>query len=204
MGLPFRPSSQALVLAAIVAALVLPGAAPSGAASTRGCASFDSQAAAQAYFIEHGGGAGKAVGRLDGDRDGVACEGLKGPYQGFAGFGYNSRRRFFYGNAEMPSTVAGGDEFACLYGNRHFPEGPRRLNVYRVTPDGDKPLLRRKFGIGAEANPKTGHLVWKIDARHAKGRYYMAFEERIRLHPYGPNECPAFRSRTIALPTPFG
>jgi hypothetical protein len=200
--LPFRPSALALGLTAVAGAISLLGPVAGGAAPSRGCASFASQAAAQAYFVGLGGGPGKAVGKLDADRDGVACEGLKGPYKGFAGFGYNARRHFFYGNAEMPSLAAGGGEFACLFGNEHFPEGPRRLNVYKLEPGPDRPLLDRRFGVGAEANPHTGHLAWKIDAKHPRGRYYMAFEERIPLHPYGSNECPGFRSRTISLPTP--
>jgi hypothetical protein len=203
MEVAFRPSVLALTLAGAAVALVLLGPAAGSASPVRGCASFPSQAAAQTYFAELGAGPGpNTVAKLDTDRNGVACEGLKGPYKGFAGFGYNARRHFFYGNAQMPALSAGGDEFACLYGNEHFPEGPRRLNVYRVEPGADRPLLARKFGVGAEANPHTGHLVWKIDARHPRGRYYMAFEERIPLHPYGPNECPGFGSRTIALPAP--
>jgi hypothetical protein len=53
----------------------------------------------------------------------------------------------------------------------------------------------------SEAHPTTGLLTWKLDARHVKGRYYMAFEERIPLHPYGRNQCPGFGSRTITLPS---
>jgi hypothetical protein len=205
MGTPSRPSALAPVFLGAAGVLALAFAASGAARSpaprdtpVRHCASFSSQGAAQTYFVSLGGGPRHAIGDLDGDRDGVACEQLSGPYRGFAGFGYNERRNFFYGYARMPSTGAG--EFACMTGNEHFPDGPRRLNVYRVRSGSDKPLLRRKYGVGAEANPKTGSLVWKIGARHPRGEYYMAFEERIPLHPYGANECPGFRSRTITVP----
>jgi hypothetical protein len=203
MGTPSRPSPLASVLLGAAASLtigfVATGAAhtaASGAAHTH-CTSFASQAAAQRDFVELGGGPRRAIAGLDGDGDGIACEVLSGPYQGFAGFGYNERRDFFYGYARMPATGAG--QFACLSGNKHFPNGPRRLNVYRVEPGRDRPLLRRRYGVGAEANPKTGSLVWKVEAKRPEGRYYMAFEERIPLHPYGANECPGFRSRTITV-----
>jgi hypothetical protein len=200
MASPHRPASMALILAVVAVTLMVLGPAGSGAA-TRQCGAFSSQADAQVYFVELGGGPRTRVGRLDADRDGVACEHLSGPYQGFAGLGYNKRKDFFYGYAWMPS-VASGEGFACMFGNKHVPDGPRRLNVYRVTPDGDKPLRTRKFGVGAEANPETGRLTWKLNAGNPRGAYYMAFEERIALTPYGRNECPGFRSRTITLPEP--
>lgn len=200
MESPRRPLALALILAVAAATGVVVGPTASGDA-IRSCASFSSQAAAQAYSVELGGGPRTPVGRLDSDRDGVACEHLPGPYAGFASLGYNKRKSFFYGHAWMP-TVDSEEGFACMFGNGHVPDGPRRLNVYRATPDGDKPLLARKFGIGAEADPETGRLTWKLKARNPQGTYYMAFEERIALSPYGRNECPGFRSRTLALPQP--
>jgi Excalibur calcium-binding domain len=199
MQLDLRRVAQALTLATVAGAVALL-APESGAAPARHCGSFASQAAAQAYFVGLGGDPRTAIDHLDADRDGVACEGLPGPYKGFAGFGYNKRRNFFYGNAWMPAAEFEGERFACLHGNEHFPEGPRRLNVYRVAPGPDKPLHKRKFGVGAEANTRTGRLTWKIDAKHVRGRYYVAFEERIPLHPYGRNQCPGFHSRMIELP----
>jgi hypothetical protein len=190
------------LLAATTAALLGSGAANAAGdgAVVRKCPSFESQASAQAYLAELGGGPGKLVGNLDDDRDGVACEGLPGPYQGFATIAYNAKRKFLYGVATMPSIGAGRSGFACLEGNRFDPEGPRRLNVYAERPGEDTALLD-SYGQGAEARPASGRLLWKVDkARLAPGRYYVAFEERIRLSPYGRNECPGFRSRAVTLP----
>ena len=59
------------------------------AASSRGCPSFKSQAEAQTYFVEAGGSIDHGIGKLDRDHDGVACEGLSGPFAGYATLGYN-------------------------------------------------------------------------------------------------------------------
>ncbi len=169
-------------------------------AAARGCNSFPTQAAAQDYFVESGGGPQQPVGKLDDDRDGVACEGKPGPYKGFATIGYNLKKKFFYGTASMP-PLEGAAGFPCMEGNPAFPDGPRRLNVYRVAP-GPDPLV---FGpIGTEARASSGRLLWKADkATVADGRYYAVFEEKIRMTPYGANECPGFRSAEIAPPPPL-
>jgi hypothetical protein len=181
--------------AGLLATLALAG---SGGAATPGCASFPSQAAAQEHFAELGGSPERRVGALDDDRDGVACEFLPGPYKPFATIGYNRKGNFFYGVVSMPSVQRGDEGFPCLYGNRHFPRGPRRLNVYKVQPGADKPI----FGaLAAEARPESGRLLWKAERDLVTpGTYYAAFEEKIRTSPYGANECPGFRSYEIALP----
>jgi hypothetical protein len=136
---------------------------------------------------------------LDADGDGVACEGLPGPYEGFATIGYNAKAHFFYGTASMPPLGSGGG-FACLSGNRHFPEGPRRLKIYRARPGSDLAVSR---ALGAEAKPSSGRLLWKLEAPLAvHGRYYAAFEEEVRLSPYKPTECPGFSSLETRLPRP--
>lgn len=136
---------------------------------------------------------------LDADGDGVACEGLPGPYEGFATIGYNAKAHFFYGTASMPPLGSGGG-FACLSGNRHFPEGPRRLKIYRARPGADLAVSR---ALGAEARPSSGRLLWKLEAPLAvPGRYYVAFEEEVRLSPYKPTECPGFSSPETRLPRP--
>jgi hypothetical protein len=173
-------------------------AAGDGAAATPGCASYSTQAAAQNYFVSAGGDPRKSVGGLDADRDGVACEELPGPYKGFATLGYNVNRRFFYGAAAIPPAGAGGEGFPCLLGNRHFADGPRLLTVFRVTPGEDQPMTEE---VGTAADSSSGRLVWKKDVRTIPaGRYYAAFEARIPLAPYGPNECPGFNSATVTLP----
>lgn len=183
-------------------ALALAIWAPAGgnAAATPGCPSFKSQADAQTYFVAQGGSATHSIGRLDPDGDGVACEGLGAPYQGIATLGYNTKRDFFFGVASMPPLASGSGEFACLSGNRRWPDGPRWVNVYRVKPDGDVSILGPHMA-SAEAKPATGRLVWKVDKPlKTPGRYYAAFEESVRTSPYGRNPCPEFRSRTVILP----
>lgn len=185
--------------AAAIAALLIVWALPSnGEAAIPGCSSFRSQAAAQDYFAGAGGTPRSRVGRLDDDRDGVACEGRPGPYKGFATIGYGAKG-FFFGAVSMPpDTVVGG--FACLEGNRHFADGPRRLTVYRVERGRDREIVS---DVGAEARPGSGRLLWKIKrASIAPGTYYAEFEARIPLTPYGGNDCPGFRSRLTVLPPP--
>lgn len=189
----------ALLGAAIAVALGPAAGAESAAAGLRRCPSFESQAASQAYFEELGGTPRRTVGSLDSDRDGVACEGLPSPYQGFATIAYNAKRNFFYGVATMPSIEPNGGGFACLEGNKFDPEGPRRVNIYAERSQGDVALV--PGGKGAEAKPASGRLLWKVDRAHlAPGRFYVMFEERIRVKPYGPNECPGFRSQAVSLP----
>jgi len=192
-----RFKSLVSVLAAGAASLALLASTEAGAAPVPGCPSFASQAAAQEYFLGLGGGPRERVGGLDVDRDGVACEGSSGPYVGFATLGYNRKRKFLYGIASMP-PLAAGEGFPCLEGNRAFPDGPRRLTVFKVEPGADRAILGP---IGAEQRPASGRLVWRADrATLPPGRYYAAFEEKVRLSPYRPNECPGFRSHEVGLP----
>ncbi|HEX3240437.1 MAG TPA: hypothetical protein VHR18_09910 [Solirubrobacterales bacterium] len=191
----------ALGLALVASAVCLLALASSGVAAVPGCGSFKSQAAAQDEFFELGGTPQNPVGRLDPDRDGVACEGLPGPYKGYAMIGYNRKKQFFYGVAKMP-PANGGAGYPCLRGNRHFDDAPRKVNIFRITPSGDKSLLG-EFQGKAEAQPETGQLFWKAEiANPPTGRYYVTFVERIPLTPYGPNECPGFSSQPTLLPRP--
>jgi hypothetical protein len=195
----FPLAMRLLPLLAAAAGLCYLLAADARAAS-RGCDSFPTQAAAQDHFVASGGSATQRVGQLDGDRDGVACEGKPGPYKGFATIGYNLKKKFFYGTASMP-PLEGAAGFPCMEGNPAFPDGPRRLNLYRVVPGPDQLVLGP---IGAEARTSSGRLLWKIDkATVADGRYYAVFEEKIPMTPYGANECPGFRSAEIVLPKPL-
>lgn len=194
-----RPSPLALVLTLVAVAVLAFAATASSAAATRGCASFKSQAQAQVYFIEEGGTIEHGVGLLDPDHDGVACEGSPGPFRGYATLGYNKKRDFFYGTVSMPPSPTGG-EFPCMIGNRHFPDAPRRLNVYKVNGDGDKAIFNQ-FGLGAEADPSSGRLIWRADRKTViPGNYFAEFEEKARTTAYGGTECPAFRSPIVSLP----
>ena len=195
LELPFR---RCLSLLATGGALLAMGISEgAGTAATPGCGSFRSQADAQESFAELGGSPGDPLPRLDPDRDGVACEGLPAPYAGYATVGYNVKRGFFYGTASMPPED-GGAGFACLEGNPHFPDGPRLLTLFRVRAGADR-TIRAK--IGTLAQPSSGRLLWKVEKETiAPGRYYVVFAERQPLSPYGPNQCPGFRSAEFRLP----
>lgn len=117
---------------------------------------------------------------------------------GYATLGYNRKQRFFYGTAKMPPKPGGG--YACLTGNRHFPDGPRLLKIYRVLPGPDRAVSP---DIAAGATPEAGTLAWKLERAHVPtARYYVVFEEKIPTAPYAPSECPGFRSRAVMLPVP--
>lgn len=180
-----------------IALLALPAAAARGEAAGPGCGSFKTQAAAQAYALKAQAGRG---GRLDGDRDGVACEQLPGPYEGYATVGFNRRGSFLYGYAWMPATPGAAQPFACMLGNRRFPEGPRVAHLYRIARGGPRPVFS-PYGQGTQADMGRGRLAWKATVRRLRpGRYFVEIEERQRLGPYEPNQCPSFRSRAVRLP----
>ena len=192
------PTAAAVVAlsGAALAAAIAPGG--SGAATPR-CGAFGSQAAAQGYFLAAGGSPARRVGALDPDRDGVACEGLGGPFKGYATIGFSKSKRFFFGAVTMPpEPTAGG--FACLEGNPHYPEGPRVLTVFRERPGRDRAVTGE---VGAEANRAKGRLAWKAAVRRRvpRARYYAVFAERQRLAPSGPNLCPGFSSAERVLPS---
>jgi hypothetical protein len=187
-----------LALGGALGAIAVLAFAGSGAAAAPKCPSFASQAEAQEAFLELGGKPGNDVGGLDGNGNGVACEALPGPYEGYATIGFNLRKGFLYGVATLPLAESG---YQCLLGNRYDPETVRRVNVYRERPGADKAILGD--GIGTAADPNTGKLVWKaVKPSLPSGRYYVAFEARIAITPYGRNQCPGFESRPTLLPAP--
>jgi hypothetical protein len=123
-----------------------------------------------------------------------------GPRASQTTLGYNRAQGFFYGTARMPRKADGSGEFACLEGNRHFPDGPRLLRIYRALPGADRAV---SADIAAAAVPESGTLVWKLERRRVPtGRYYVVFEAKIPTAPYAPSECPGFRSRAVVLPKP--
>jgi hypothetical protein len=71
MALPIRLTLLAGAALTIVALLLV--WTPPASASDKDCADFNSQRAAQIFFIKHGGPR-RDPDRLDGDDDGVACE----------------------------------------------------------------------------------------------------------------------------------
>jgi hypothetical protein len=195
LGLASR-SCLPLFVATGLALALCPAAAT---AAAPGCGSFRSQADAQESFAALGGSPADPIPKLDPDRDGVACEGHPAPYKGYATVGYNLKRGFFYGTASMPPE-SGGAGFACLEGNRHFDDGPRLLTLFMVRPGADLVISHE---VGTAARPSSGRVLWKVEkAKIAPGHYYVVFEERQQLAPYGPNHCPGFRSAEFRLPQP--
>jgi hypothetical protein len=209
MGRKLRIGVAGLVVAGVALLVGSGGFAAAGAAPPttgteplHGCGSFAAQGDAEAYFLEHGGAPNRDFAHLDGDHDGVACEGLGAPYVGYATIGYNRRKHFLYGTATMPPGASPTpSEPPCLVGDRKGPEGPRRIRVYRVTPGGNDVRVSR--AIGAEAKPASDRMLWKQDLSTIEpGVYYAEFLEPIRLTPYGRSECPAFSSAPTRLPVP--
>jgi hypothetical protein len=126
----------------------------------------------------------------------------RGPRASQVTLGYNRAHGFFYGTAKMPPKPDGSGEFACLTGNRHFPDGPRLLRIYRVRAGAD---LAISPDIAAGAMRESGTLVWKFERRPVPtARYYVVFEAKIPTAPYAPSECPGFRSPAVVLPKPQG
>lgn len=197
-----RNTAGTVALAGIAGvALLAVGAAGSRAAAVPGCGAFKAQGDAQDAFLEAGGDPGRNVGRMDADRDGVACEELPAPFKGYATIGYNRKRQFIYGVVTMPIPPA-ANVAPCMYGNKNFPDSSRRLNVFKVRSDGDKPLLGR-YKAGAEAQPEAGKLIWKVERPLViPAKYYVSFDEKVRTSPYGRNPCPGFSSRPTLLPRP--
>lgn len=195
-----RPYGRLLGPAVLLAALALWLPLGADAEGARGCGSFKSQAAAQHYFTE-GGGVKRRVGKLDRDRDGVACEELSGPFAGFATLGYNRKHDFFYGTVTMPADPSSGGNHPCMVGNRRFPDGPRRLNVYKVQSDGsDKPIFDQ-VGIRLEVRRASGRMLWRADRRVViPGRYYAELEPRASGSADAVSDCPGFRSQVVKLP----
>lgn len=197
-----RSKLGAVALVGVVGIVFAVGAGASGAAAVPGCGAFKAQGDAQDAFMAAGGSPARNAGKMDPDRDGVACERLGGPFKGYATIGYNRKKQFFYGIVTMPAALDGG-EAPCLYGNKSYPDSSRRLNIFKVRPQGDKALLSRYGAVGAQADPAAGKLVWKVDRRNLpRARYYVSFEERIRTTPSAPTECPGFDSRPTLLPAP--
>lgn len=197
-----RPYGRSLAPLALLVALALWLPLGANAGGARGCGSFKSQAAAQHLFTDVGGGVKHGVGKLDRDHDGVACEELSGPYAGFATLGYNKKHDFFYGTVSMPADPSGGRGYhPCMVGNSRLPDGPRRLNVYKVQRDGSRKPIFDQAGIGLEVRRTSGRMLWRADRRVViPGRYYAELEPRAPNAADAVSDCPGFRSEVVKLP----
>lgn len=123
-----------------------------------------------------------------------------GPRAEYTTLGYNRARGFFYGTAKMPPQTDGSGGFACLAGNRHFPDGPRLLRIFRAMPGPDRAISPE---IATRATPESGTLEWKFERKHVPtSRYYVVFEEKTPTAPGAASACPGFRSPATLLPRP--
>jgi hypothetical protein len=78
----FKSTRKILTAAAGAALIALAVLLPTAASAQRrdmDCANFSSQKSAQIFFLKHGGPRYDPD-RLDGDRDGIACEDNPAPY----------------------------------------------------------------------------------------------------------------------------
>jgi hypothetical protein len=104
---------------AVAVVVVIPASASGGAVN---CSDFASQAAAQTYFLNHGGPAQDPAG-LDADGDGLACEARPAPYRGLLTIKYGTS----YGNfrGEITSVAS-----SCIY--------QRTITIYKVKDGPDR------------------------------------------------------------------
>jgi Excalibur calcium-binding domain len=139
MSLPTRLLSLTIGLAGVCAALLLlgPGLEQARSAGDVNCSDFPNQAAAQSYFIEHGGPSSDPAG-LDGDHDGVACQSLPCPCSSATGGG---------GKPSQPHCRRPGHDIRITFSKSAYPNiishikyswrvgYPRRLVVWRKGAD---------------------------------------------------------------------
>lgn len=137
-----RLVSGAVLLAATVAVLI----PASAAAADRDCPDFSSQAAAQSFFLNHGGPQ-RDPHRLDEDGDGLACETNSSPYRGLLTIRYADAANAFRGRLKSVSA-------AC--------ESGRMVRVFKQR-DGRDRL------VGSDTSNQGRYQVNK---RNAGGRYY--------------------------------
>ena len=140
---------RAIFLATSLPVALTIGLALSPGAAGRGvtCSSFASQAAAQSYFLDHGGPQHDPAG-LDPDHDGLACETNPLPYRGLLTINFNSAYNTFTGRVRSVSA-------SCV--------NPRTVKILRVR-DG-----RDRFIDSTETTATGGY---RLPAPSVRGQFY--------------------------------
>ena len=142
MSFPARLLSLTIGLAGVCAAFLLLGPGPDQARSAGdvNCSDFADQAAAQSYFIQHGGPSSDPAG-LDGDHDGVACESLPCPCSSGSGGGGGG------GKPSPPRCRPPGHDIRITFSRSNYPNiishikyswrvgYPKRLVIWRKGAD---------------------------------------------------------------------
>lgn len=123
------------------------------------CSDFDSQAQAQNYFENNGGGPNNNVDGLDADGDGVACESNPCPCSngggGGGGGGGGTQAKPFHKLTARGAEIRNSDKFVAL-GRVTTYKGKRIRVLRKVAGGGFKPY---KF---TTTKPKTGKFKTAI------------------------------------------
>ena len=121
--------------------LIGPSAERASSAGDVDCSDFSNQAAAQSYFIQHGGPSSDPAG-LDGDHDGVACESLPCPCSSATGGGGGGG-----GKPSPPHCRRPGHDIRIIFSKSSYPNiishikyswrvgYPKRLVIWRKGAD---------------------------------------------------------------------
>jgi Excalibur calcium-binding domain len=139
----------------VAAVFAIPSTAMGGDVS---CSDFASQAAAQRYFLSHGGPSQDPAG-LDPDGDGLACESNPAPYRGLLTIKYGKTYGNFMGQLTSVSS-------SCI--------PSRTIAVYRVK-DGPDRL------IGTVSASNTGS--YRLNYPGARGTFYARSSARGACAP---------------------
>src|SRR4051794_26193248 len=135
----------AAVAAGALGILLLARTAPVAHAIDKDCSDFGSQAAAQSYFLSHGGPR-RDPSNLDADGDGLACETNPAPYRGLLSIRYRS-----------------GDFTGRVESVKHSCESHRTVKVLKVKDGPDRV-------IGSDETNTRGR--YRVHHAGAHGRFY--------------------------------
>jgi hypothetical protein len=156
------------VAAAGLVGILLASSATAGAVS---CSDFASQAAAQSYFLSHGGPSQDPAG-LDPDRDGLACESNPPPYRGLLTLHLSSANNAGYFTGRVWSVSA-----SCIT--------PRTVQLFRVKDGPDRLVSSTQT---RSTDPYPGG--YRVAAPSVRGMFYA----RTVAQGYcAPDQSPSLR-----------
>jgi hypothetical protein len=160
---------QAIFGAVAAAGLVGVLLASSATAGALNCSDFASQAAAQSYFLSHGGPSQDPAG-LDPDRDGLACESNPPPYRGLITLHFSSANNDFTGRVRSVSA-------SCIT--------PRTVQIFRVKDGTDRLVSSTQT---RSADPYPGG--YRVAAPSARGMFYA---RTVAKGYCAPDQSPSLR-----------